>query len=106
VILLRFNDDNSSLSETLFQLKVHTYAASPALIPYCTDKVLCPQFTAKSLNRQAKKAQKDENAEKARLKKVREPSFSFRLALPGTLHPKCERKASASAPAVVYMHAY
>ena len=28
------------------------------------------QFTAKTLNRQAKKAQKDENAEKARLKKV------------------------------------
>jgi hypothetical protein len=31
---------------------------------------LSPQFTAKSLNRQAKKAQKDENAEKTRLKKV------------------------------------
>jgi hypothetical protein len=29
-----------------------------------------PQFTAKTLNRQAKKAQKDENTEKARLKKV------------------------------------
>jgi 2-methylisocitrate lyase-like PEP mutase family enzyme len=28
------------------------------------------QFTAKTLNRQAKKAQKDENTEKARLKKV------------------------------------
>jgi len=42
------NDDNLSLSETLFQLK----------------------FTAKSLNRQAKKAQKDENAEKTRLKKA------------------------------------
>ncbi|KAI9452588.1 vacuolar assembly protein DID2 [Russula earlei] len=39
----------SNLEKTLFQLK----------------------FTAKSLSRQAKKAQKDENAEKARLKKVR-----------------------------------
>jgi hypothetical protein len=28
------------------------------------------QFTAKTLNQQAKRAQKDENAEKARLKKV------------------------------------
>jgi len=28
------------------------------------------QFTAKTLNRQAKKAQKDENAEKVRLKKA------------------------------------
>ena len=33
--------------------------------------IFCLQFTAKSLNRQAKKAQKDENSEKARLKKVR-----------------------------------
>jgi hypothetical protein len=35
-----------------------------------------PQFTAKSLNRQAKKAQKDENAEKSRLKKVRVIPFN------------------------------
>lgn len=38
----------SNMEKTLFQLK----------------------FTAKTLNRQAKKAQKDENAEKARLKKA------------------------------------
>jgi hypothetical protein len=44
-----------------------TYTAPSVL---GTD-VVSPQFTAKSLNRQAKKAQKDENAEKARLKKVR-----------------------------------
>lgn len=31
---------------------------------------LNPKFTAKTLNRQAKKAQKDENSEKTRLKKV------------------------------------
>ncbi len=40
-----------------------------------------PQFTAKSLNRQAKKTQKDENAEKARLKKVR-GLFLMSLPLP------------------------
>lgn len=34
-----------------------------------------PQFTAKTLNRQAKKAQKDEGTEKARLKKARKPSI-------------------------------
>ena len=36
-----------------------------------SDPELLPQFTAKSLNRQAKKAQKDEGTEKAKLKKVR-----------------------------------
>jgi hypothetical protein len=50
----------------------------PQLQHRTDEPSLSPQFTAKSLNRQAKKAQKDENAEKARLKKVREPS-SFRL---------------------------
>lgn len=35
---------------------------------FCLE--ILPQFTAKTLNRQAKKAQKDENTEKARLKKV------------------------------------
>ena len=30
----------------------------------------CIQFTAKTLNRQAKKAQKDENVEKSKVKKV------------------------------------
>lgn len=37
---------------------------------------VAPQFTAKTLNRQAKKAQKDETAEKARLKKV---ASNFRM---------------------------
>ncbi|THV08332.1 vacuolar assembly protein DID2 [Dendrothele bispora CBS 962.96] len=35
-----------------------------------TQLTLSPQFTAKTLNRQAKKAQKDENSEKSKLKKA------------------------------------
>ncbi|KAG6878599.1 hypothetical protein C0993_003054 [Termitomyces sp. T159_Od127] len=58
----------SNLEKTLFQLKVRD------IIHVCTkwvnDQWFVPQFTAKTLNKQAKKAQKDENAEKARVKKV------------------------------------
>ena len=42
--------------------------------------LIITQFTAKTLNRQAKKAQKDENSEKARLKKVN-PSVILVLRL-------------------------
>jgi hypothetical protein len=50
-----------------------TYGRVPSSNTGTHKALSAPQFTAKSLNRQAKKSQKDENAEKARLKKVREP---------------------------------
>ncbi|KDN51235.1 hypothetical protein RSAG8_00864, partial [Rhizoctonia solani AG-8 WAC10335] len=50
----------SNLEKSLFQLK----------------------FTAKTLNRQSKKAQKDENTEKAKLKKCRRPKTKSTLSCP------------------------
>ncbi|KAH9169503.1 vacuolar assembly protein DID2 [Lactarius sanguifluus] len=59
----------SNLEKTLFQLKV-IFPYFFHFSPHRTLNRTPPQFTAKSLSRQAKKAQKDENAEKTRLKKA------------------------------------
>lgn len=56
----------SGLEKALFNLKVRK--ANPAMYPALTSPDA--QFTAKQLNRQAAKAGKDEQSEKAKLKKV------------------------------------
>jgi charged multivesicular body protein 1 len=56
----------SGLEKALFNLKVRV----PPKRKY-TQKLTLRKFTAKQLNRQAAKAGKDEQAERAKLKKVR-----------------------------------
>ena len=65
----------SGLEKALFNLKVHISSATPPHPSSCpmrplTNTPLLAQFTAKQLNRQSAKAGKDENAEKAKLKKA------------------------------------
>ncbi|KAI9744994.1 MAG: hypothetical protein M4579_007671, partial [Chaenotheca gracillima] len=57
----------SGLEKALFNLKVRT--APPDSTPTSSSLVALHVFTAKSLNRQAVKAGKDETAEKNKLKK-------------------------------------
>jgi hypothetical protein len=63
----------SGLEKALFNLKVPVPSTTPphppSHPPPPTNTLLC-QFTAKQLNRQSAKAGKDENAEKAKLKKA------------------------------------
>ena len=62
----------SGLEKALFNLKVTNYEISTA--ESVANTMLPPQFTAKQLNRQAAKAGKDEQTERAKLKKVRSSS--------------------------------
>ena len=57
----------AGLEKAMFNLKVRQLCMRS-----CDQRLTCStQFTAKQLNRQAAKANKDEQTEKAKLKKVR-----------------------------------
>lgn len=59
----------SGLEKALFNLKVWPIATADKVL--YRPLMMCPQFTAKQLNRQAAKAGKDEQTERGKLKKVR-----------------------------------
>lgn len=87
----RIDDPDSPSSNSVCRIPVPAQGASLRLSPSpqastrSTDPLSLPrQFTAKSLQRQSKKATKDEGQEKTKLKKVRSalPSLATRSSAP------------------------